>query len=86
MAGNDSNETGSKMSGWQINSYTGIKDFKFTDDIPKPKILKATEILVQVLSSSLNQIDERMTGRCSTIIFYLYIHKTYNNKDNSYSM
>lgn len=62
MVENNSDDHCSKMGGWQINSYTGINDFKFTSDITTPKIKKPSEVLVKVISASLNQIDERITG------------------------
>lgn len=51
------------MRGWQVNEYGGLDKFKFYDDIPIPKIKKSTEVLIEVITTSFNQIDEYMIGK-----------------------
>lgn len=50
------------MQGWQVHKYGGHDQFKFSSDIPIPKIKRATEILVEVVTTSVNALDELMIG------------------------
>lgn len=50
------------MRGWQVNEYGGLEQFKLYDDIPIPKVKKSTEVLIEMITTSFNQIDEYMIG------------------------
>lgn len=62
MENEGANDGSSKMSGWQIQKYGKLDELQFSDDIPKPKIVKPTEVLVEVLTTSINQLDVVMIG------------------------
>lgn len=51
------------MSGWQIHKYKGIVSLKLNNDIPIPKIVSPTDVLVEVHTSSVNPLDVMMMGK-----------------------
>lgn len=50
------------MKGWEIYDYSGIDGLKFRDNIAIPKIKHPTDVLVEVLVTSVNPIDQLMTS------------------------
>lgn len=62
MENKGSSDGSSKMSGWQIQKYGELDQLKFSEDIPKPKIAKPTQVLIEVLTTSVNQLDVFMIG------------------------
>ncbi|XP_055297424.1 reticulon-4-interacting protein 1, mitochondrial-like [Sitodiplosis mosellana] len=51
-----------QMSGWEINEYVGINALKFNDSIKLPKIKSRTEVLIEVIATSINPLDQLMTA------------------------
>lgn len=58
-----------KMSGWQIHKYKGIVSLKLNNEMPIPKIVSPTDVLVEVYTSSVNPLDVMMMGKCFHSIF-----------------
>lgn len=54
-----------KMSGWEINEYGGIEALTFNANIQMPAIRSPTEVLIEVYVTSVNPLDEMMTGEAS---------------------
>lgn len=50
------------MSGWEIRKYGGIDALHFNDSIELPKIKSKTDVLVEVIATSINPLDQLMTG------------------------
>lgn len=50
------------MKGWEIFDYSGIGGLQFRDSISVPVIRHPTDVLVEVLVTSVNPIDQLMTG------------------------
>lgn len=51
------------MSAWQLNDYGGIESLELVKDLPIPKIVSATEVLVEVKAASVNILDIWMPGK-----------------------
>lgn len=51
-----------KMSGWEINEYGGIDALTFNENIEMPVIQSPTEVLIEVYTTSVNPLDQLMTG------------------------
>lgn len=63
-----------RMSGWEINEYTGIDALKFNDNIKLPVIQNSTDVLIEVYVTSVNPLDQLMTGLICSLISYEYMH------------
>ena len=50
------------MSAWKIHHYNGMDGLQLVQDLPIPKINKATDVLIQVKATSVNVLDVFMTG------------------------
>lgn len=50
------------MKGWEIFDYSGIGGLQFRDSISVPVIRHPTDVLVEVLVTSVNPLDQLMTG------------------------
>lgn len=50
------------MSGWEIREYGGINSLKFNESIKLPTIKSKTDVLVEVIATSINPLDQLMTG------------------------
>lgn len=51
-----------KMSGWQIHEYGGINSLRFNNNIEVPAIRSQHDVLVEVYATSVNPLDQLMTG------------------------
>lgn len=51
-----------KMRGWEIQNYSGIKGLQLSDNINVPAIKSKTDVLVEVIATSVNPLDQLMTG------------------------
>lgn len=56
------------MSGWEIHEYDGINALKFNESIKLPTIKSKTDVLVEVIATSINPLDQLMTGLLRTIL------------------
>lgn len=50
------------MSGWEIREYGGINALHFNETIKLPRIKSRNDVLVEVLATSINPLDQLMTG------------------------
>lgn len=50
------------MSGWEISEYDGINSLHFSENISIPKIQSKTDVLIEVYATSINPLDQLMTG------------------------
>lgn len=55
-------ELPSKMSAWQINSFTGLSSLKLAENLEVPSISQPNEVLIEVKAASINSLDVAMTG------------------------
>lgn len=67
LAMNHKENVEDKMQAWQIHSYGGLEELKFSN-VRIPMIARPTDVLVKVQASSVNGIDVAMT---STTFFFL---------------
>ncbi|CRK93736.1 CLUMA_CG007264, isoform A [Clunio marinus] len=67
---NEDKKCRSRMSGWQIHSYSdNIGELQYSEKLKKPVVRKPTELLIKVLASSVNPIDvAMMNGYGSTLL------------------
>ena len=50
------------MSAWKLHDYNGITSVKLVENLPIPKISKATDVLIEVRAASVNVLDVMMAG------------------------
>lgn len=50
------------MFGWELYDYGGIESLLFSDGIEIPRIKSPKDVLVEIYTTSINPIDEYMTG------------------------
>lgn len=52
------------MRGWELNEYGGIDALTFSQNILLPQIKSPTDVLVEVIATSVNPLDQLQTGGC----------------------
>lgn len=58
----NSPENAKIMRGWELNEYGGIDALTFNQNILLPQIKSPTDVLVEVIATSVNPIDQLQTG------------------------
>lgn len=51
------------MRGWELYEYGGIDSLTFIENILLPQIKSPTDVLVEVIATSVNPLDQLQTGQ-----------------------
>lgn len=51
------------MRGWELYEYGGIDALTFSQNIVLPQIKSPTDVLVEVIATSVNPLDQLQTGQ-----------------------
>lgn len=65
-------ETTQMMRGWELNDYGGIDALTLSRNILLPQIKSPTDVLVEVIATSVNPLDQLQTGECARIVKIVY--------------
>lgn len=57
------NRHSQRMRAWQIHSYGAHDKLKFHSDLLIPNVTKPSDVLVEVITFSVNQLDDLMIGK-----------------------
>lgn len=57
-------ENAKLMKGWELYEYDGIDALTLSHNILLPQIKSPTDVLVEVITTSVNPIDQLQTGAC----------------------
>lgn len=72
-------ENAKTMRGWEINEYGGIDALTFSENILLPQINSPTDVLVEVIATSVNPIDQLQTGECVCVCVHQKCSKVKNS-------
>lgn len=73
-------ESAKIMRGWELHDYGGIDALTFSQNILLPQIKSPTDVLVEVIATSVNPIDQLQTGECAVAVkiftnFYIKMNR-----------
>lgn len=68
----NTNENSQRMRGWQIHGYGAHDKMLFHTDLPMPKVTRPSDVLVEVITVSVNQLDEFMIGQSTNITLIVH--------------